>query len=100
MNFLKDIYYSLIFLADEKYNKSPFLMEKVMAMIKLLSTFGPIAYLLNVVDLWFISNKEFISGFLVIVMLNAWYGIKKHRKLKTFDWKVFFKKTRDRKSVV
>lgn len=91
--YIKDIYYSLIFLADQKYNRNPFLMEKLLTIGKLLSTFAPVAFILNLIHLWFSNNKEFVSGFLVIVFLNAFVGLLKHHKTNTFNWSTFFKKT-------
>jgi len=94
MNFIKDLYYSFIFLGDSAYKNSTFASDKVYALLKVTLTFAPIAFVLDTVNFWFINNKQFIAGFLVVVIFNAWYGIKKHRKLGDFNWEIFFKKTR------
>lgn len=83
----------MVFIADQKYNKNPYLMEKLLTVGKLVATFGPVAYILNLIHFWFANNKEFVSGFLVIVFLNAIVGLMKHHKTNTFNWMTFLKKT-------
>lgn len=93
-SFIRGIYYELIFFSDDRLNKNRhYLVEKFFIILKMILTFGPIAYILNIVNSWFHNNHEFVAGFLVAVVFNAWFGIKKHRKLKTFDWEIFLKKT-------
>src|SRR5699024_12513440 len=48
--------------------------------------FAPLAFILKTVKLWFISNEAFVSGFLVIVALNAFFGIWRHLKMNKFSW--------------
>ncbi|RKS00405.1 hypothetical protein [Flavobacterium sp. 102] len=93
MNFIKDLYFSLIFLADNTYNKKPFLIEKLIAFGKLIVTFGPIAFVLDTINIWFLNNHEFVSGFIVAVIFNAVFGLAKHNKLKTHSWGEFMKET-------
>lgn len=93
MKILEDLYFSLVFLADDKYNKNPFIIEKIIALIKIITAFAPVAFLLKTIHLWFENNKDFIAGFLVVVAINAYFGIKKHTKYKTFKWRIFFEKT-------
>lgn len=99
MNFIKNIYYSIIFIADSTY-KNIFSPDKIWAVSKVIMTFAPIAFLLDTINLWFITNKQFIAGFLVVVLFNAWYGIKRHRKLGDFKWEIFLKKTREMLTLV
>lgn len=93
MSIIKNLYYSFIFLADQRFKERTDYIEKFFVVIKLLAAFGPIAFLLETISMWFQNNKEFVTGFIIIVSLNAWLGIKKHRKLKTFNWETFYKKT-------
>ncbi len=93
MSPIKNLYYSFIFLADNAYNKRPFLIEKLIAFGKLLATFGPIAYILSIVNAWFLNNHEFVSGFIVCVTFNAIFGLWKHNKLGTHSWGEFIKET-------
>jgi len=98
--FILDIYYSLIFVGDSKYKTSDFMFEKTIALLKVISAFAPIAFLLETINFWFLNNKQFIAGFLVVVAINGYFGIKKHRKLNDFDYKVFFIKTRKMLTIV
>lgn len=100
MNILKDLYFSVLFLADDKFNKNPFLIEKAIAFIKVIAALSPIAFLLNIIHLWFQNNKDFVAGFLVVVLINAYVGMKKHKKTKTFNWEIFLKKTSEMLFVV
>lgn len=93
MGILKNFYYSFIFLADQRFKERTDYIEKVFVVIKLLAAFGPIAFLLDTISMWFVNNKEFVTGFIVIVFINALLGIRKHRKLNTFNWVTFYKKT-------
>lgn len=93
MGILRNFYYSFIFLADQRFKERTDYIEKVFVVIKLLAAFGPIAFLLDTISMWFQNNKEFVTGFIVVVFINAWLGIRKHRKLNTFNWETFYKKT-------
>lgn len=98
--FLQDIYYSVIFIGDSKYKTSDFMFEKAIALIKVICAFAPIAFVLETINFWFLNNKQFIAGFLVVVVINGYFGIKKHRKLNDFDYKIFFIKTRKMLTIV
>lgn len=100
MKLLTDFKYTLIFLVDDRYNKAIFFSDKIEAALKVISTFAPIAFILDVIHLWFANNQHFIAGFCVAVAFNAYYGIKKHRRAGTYDWKIFLRKTNTMLTVV
>lgn len=82
-------YYNFILLVEDKVTFT----DRIYSWLKLIITFAPIAYFLDLLGIWFYDNKKFVTGFIVVVAINAYYGIKRHRKLKTFDWSKFFNKT-------
>jgi hypothetical protein len=93
MSLFQNIYFSFIFLADDSYNKRIFLFEKLTVFGKLLVTFGPLAFILNLINAWFLTNREFVSGFICVVIINAIFGMLQHKKMRTFRWEIFLQKT-------
>lgn len=86
---MMNVYYNFVLLADEGVQQS----ERMISFLKLIIGFAPIVWALDLVGLWFNDNKEFVVGFVVIVIFNGWYGVKKHRKLGTLDYKEFLRRT-------
>jgi len=86
---MMNVYYNFVLLSDEGVQQS----ERMISFLKLIIGFAPIVWALDLMGLWFNDNKEFIIGFVVIVIINAWYGIKKHKKLGTLDYKEFLIRT-------
>jgi len=80
------LYIQLLVIADTRIDLS----FKIISAGKLLMVFAPLAFILKTVKLWFISNEAFVSGFLVIVALNAVFGIWRHLKMNKFSWIKFF----------
>ncbi len=55
--------------------------------------FGPIAFILAVVNDWFLTNQRFFIGVLILVLANMIFGGWMHWKKKTFKTKVLLDKT-------
>jgi len=89
MNKLLKIYYKFICLGEQKIDMT----DRLYSYVQLILGFAPIAYVLSLFDLWFIDNHKFVTGFIIIVVVNAVIGCKKHKKLNTFDFGVFISKT-------
>ncbi len=96
---LKKIYYSIVLFGCGI--KTPFtnttgfrldLVEKIQYLLKLIFTFMPIAYLLNVFHAWFPDNEVFFTVLVWTIFANLLVGAKVHWdshtfKLKTLLWK-------------
>ncbi len=89
MKLIKSLFFSIIYIADDRLS----FLEKLPAYIKILLSFGPIAYILQLSGYWFVDNKEFVTYFLLIVIIQAGFGIWKHKRLNSFDFIKFFTKT-------
>jgi hypothetical protein len=63
------------------------LTEKTQYLIKLLMTFTPIAYLLNLFNVWFPDNKTFFQVLVWTILANVIVGACYHFKSKTFNIK-------------
>lgn len=89
LKYIKLAYFAIIMIADDRINLKPRIYE--LAMVAL--TISPIAYLLKSLDAWFVSNIDFVVGFILIVIANALLGIWRHMKLNQFSWVKFLLKT-------
>ena len=92
----KKIYYSIILLADTH----PTYVEKFQYLVKLLMALAPVAYILEGLNLWFITNKQFASFVIICLAINMLVGIKYHLKMKSFRWSEFLKKNSEMMVVV
>jgi len=68
----------------------PTVLEKLHYLIGLIVTFGPIAYILDGLNLWFENNQQFSSFVIICLLVNLLVGVRYHNKMRTFCWKEFF----------
>jgi len=85
---MKKIICDIILIADSR----PTVIEKLNYFINIIATFGPIAYLLNGFNLWFLDNERFFSFVIICLAANMIIGVWYHHKMKTFSWEFFFKR--------
>ena len=85
---LKKIFYTVILIASER----PSWQEKIVYFFKLILTFAPIAFVLDSFNLWYVDNKQFFSFVIVSLLANMVVGAWYHRKMKTFNWELFWKR--------
>lgn len=88
MNYLKETICRMILVVDNR----PTILEKLHYLLGLIATFGPIAYLLDGLNLWFNSNQQFSSFVIICLFVNLAVGVRYHNKMGTFNWKEFFVK--------
>ncbi len=89
LHIMKHLFYSIILVSDSRFD----ITERLIAWIKLLLAFAPIAYILDLFHLWFADNKKFVTLFILVLIANAFIGMWKHHRENAFDWKQFFLKT-------
>ena len=73
-------------------NKTANFCDKITYLLQIIANFAPIAFVLEGLNFWFISNRQFF-GFVVIclivnVVVGAWY----HKRKGTFNWESFYKR--------
>lgn len=85
---LRKIFYTIILFAYDR----PSWQEKFWYTIKLIMTFGPIAFVLDSFNFWYKDNRQFFSFVIVALLINTIVGVIFHLKMRTFDWVEFFKK--------
>ena len=78
----------IVLLADSH----PTIIEKVKYFFIIISTFTPIAWLINSVSGWYFKNNQFANFILVAITLNLVIGAWYHHKNNTFSWESFFKR--------
>lgn len=100
LNYLTRLYYYTLYLADGRFNSESDYLEKILLFIKVIIPLSAFAYLMNIVEFWFHTNKNFVTGFLVIVSINALFGWLKHGKTNTQNFEKFFIKTSKMLTVV
>lgn len=84
--FLK-IFTDIVLIADSKSSFS----EKAVYCFKVLIAFAPVAYFLDCINAWFLTNKDFAAGVLVCFFISMGMGVWRHLKFGTFDFEEFFK---------
>lgn len=88
MKFIIKIICGLILISDDK----PSFAEKLQYLLALMAAFGPVAYLLDILNVWFVDNKGFATGVFFCYLMNMAVGWWYHLKMKTFSWTEFFHK--------
>jgi hypothetical protein len=87
--FLYRKYFNIILLGDEALS----LQQRAFYMGKSLITLAPIAFLMDMLNVWFFDNQLFFTTVVAFVFLNMILGAYMHRKNGTFDWFILIKKT-------
>lgn len=85
---LQKLFCDIILIADSR----PTFIEKVKYFFIIISTFTPIAWLINSVSGWYFKNNQFANFILVAITLNLIIGAWYHHRNKTFSWESFFKR--------
>lgn len=88
MNYTRKILSEIILLADDR----PSFIEKITYCFNIIITFAPVAYFLDVFNLWFQTNHQFSSFLILCVVGNMGVGARFHYKMGTFSWIDFWKK--------
>ncbi len=88
MNYVKETICRMILMVDNR----PTILEKLHYLVGLIVTFGPIAYILDGLNLWFENNQQFSSFVIICLLVNLLVGVRYHNKMGTFNWKEFFVK--------
>ena len=78
----------IILSTDDKVNIS----DKLNYIFKVLITFSPIAFLLDIFNWWFEKNEQFANFLILALSLNILVGVIIHLKNNTFSWIDFCKK--------
>lgn len=83
-------FYSLIVAADSQFNwiERAFAWIKIAFISILASSF--IISLKSEFNIWFTDNQKFVNGFVLVLFANIIFGMWRHMKTKSFDWKQFF----------
>ncbi|MCO6149050.1 hypothetical protein [Flavobacterium sp. NRK1] len=84
----RKIFYTIILLSADK----PTFWEKIGYLVKLVMSFGMVAWLLDKCGLWFQDNEMFFTGLIMAMFINMVFGYAYHKKIKDFHWKKFFLK--------
>lgn len=87
-NTLASLFYSLLLFADSK----PTLQEKAFYGFKLFIFSAPVLYVLEIFDVWFNDNHQFVTFVIFCLAINMCVGAWFHFKQKTFSWSEFFKR--------
>lgn len=66
--------------------------DKITYLKNLLITFAPVAFVLHWFNWWFEKNQQFANFLVIGLFINMLIGVWVHLKMKTFDFKDFFKK--------
>lgn len=82
-------YFNIVLLGDDNLTIS----ERLHYLWKSIITFAPIAYLLNMFNLWFEDNRLFFNAVIIFIFVNMVLGAYMHIKRKTFEWFELIKKT-------
>ena len=85
---MKKLLCDIMLIADNK----PTITDKFSYFFNIIITFGPIAYLLNGLNIWFQSNQQFSSFVIICLIVNMIVGVWYHQKMRTFSWERFFKR--------
>jgi hypothetical protein len=88
MNLVLKIFCELILVSYNKIN----IYDRLSYFFTLIATFGPIAFLLKKVDVWFVTNQDFSVGVFICFLINMAVGVAYHLKLKTFSYMEFITK--------
>ncbi len=78
----------VLLLADKKVTFG----DKIFYFFQTVATFGPIAFLMDGFNFWFINNKQFFSFVIICLVLNVFVGAWFHHKMNTFSWEKFFER--------
>lgn len=89
-NEAKRLFFSFILLGDNKIS----IGDKVEIALKLFLALAPVAYMLEILQIWFRDNREFSIFTLMAILLNMGIGGWYHFKYsKQFNWSTLLKKT-------
>ncbi|MHC0441624.1 hypothetical protein [Flavobacterium sp. 3-210] len=78
----------IVLIADTR----PTFIEKLKYFGLIITTFGPIAWLLEGLTGWYLVNKQFAGFVLLAVVFNLVIGAWYHHKMNSFSWEEFLKK--------
>lgn len=73
-------------------NKTANFCEKITYLLQIIANFAPIAFVLEGLNLCFISNKQFFSFVVICLIVNVVVGAWYHKRKCTFNWESFFKR--------
>lgn len=73
-------------------DKKPTFGDKAMYFIQTIATFGPVGFILDGLNFWFINNKQFFCFVIIFLIANVFVGAWFHKKMKTFSWEKFFER--------
>jgi len=79
---IKLFFYRLILIVDKK----PTWIDRVRYWFEVTPFFSGFCYLLDGIDLWFTTNKQFVTFAIIAVVINIAYGMYYHHKTNTFDY--------------
>ena len=88
INMIRKLLCDVILITDNH----PTFLDKIRYFASIIATFAPIAFLLNKINLWFLSNTQFASFVLLCIIINMSVGIAFHLKMRTFKWELFIKR--------
>lgn len=95
MQALKAIFYKAYFnvalLFDQNIPKD----DRILNFFKTILTFGPIAFILEQLNIWFFTHQGFVVGALILIIFNMILGAIVHARKKDFDWKILLKRTNE-----
>lgn len=93
MQALKAFFFKAYFTVALVYDDNLPTVDRVLNFFKTIITFGPIAFLLEHVNVWFNTHQGFVIGVIALIIVNMVFGGIVHNRKKDFDWKVMLKKT-------
>lgn len=67
-------------------DKHPSIWRKLKYWIEITPVLSGFGYLFDGVDLWFKTNKQFVTFVIIAVIINIVYGMYYHHKTNTFDY--------------
>ena len=83
------LYTSLILIFDTHITVS----ERFINFAKVFAIVAPVTLILDSLNLWFDSNKEFATGIILMIMINMFVGAITHKVMCKFKWRTLILKT-------
>lgn len=83
------LYTMLILIFDNHISVS----DRLINFAKIYILIAPMSLILDSLDLWFKTNKEFATGLTLIIFLNMIIGAISHKIIRKFKWKTLLIRT-------
>lgn len=82
LKLLRKVFCGILLISD----KQPTFSEKLLYYISIIAAFGPVVYVIDGLNWWFLQNIRFVSFIIFFIVTNIVFGAIFHLKNKTFSW--------------